>query len=244
MTTELISLQTIQDFAEHYGYWTVLLGIMLENAGLPLPGETIVVVCGFLAGGGQMNYGWVLLCAIAGAIIGDNLGYWVGYHGGWPLLLNVGKILRMPETKLLDLRHRFSHNAARAVFLGRFIALLRIFAGPMAGIAQMPYGKFLIYNSAGAALWASVTITIAFFAGRVIPLERLVGLMGQLGVGIFGIAVLWLGLPPLIKYLRHRPKPLLQTAAKTAVQAAAATVTPLDSLDTPIVAAAAQEVKS
>jgi membrane protein DedA with SNARE-associated domain len=233
MTTELISLQTIQDFAEHYGYWTVLLGIMLENAGLPLPGETIVVVSGFLAGGGQMNYWWVLVCAISGAIIGDNLGYWVGYHGGWPLLLRVGKILRMPEAKLLDLRNRFSHNAARAVFLGRFIALLRIFAGPMAGIAQMPYGKFLIYNSAGAALWAGVTITVAFFAGHVIPLERLVSLMSQFGIGIFGIAVLWLGLPPLIKYWRNRPKHNTQssqaipTSTSIPVSKVMPTVTPL-----------------
>jgi membrane protein DedA with SNARE-associated domain len=204
MTTELISLETIQAFAEQYGYWTVLFGIMLENAGIPLPGETIVVVSGFLAGGGQMNYWWVLACAIAGAIIGDNLGYWVGYHGGWPLLQTVGKVLRLPEAKLLDLRHRFSHNAARAVFLGRFIALLRIFAGPMAGIAQMPYGKFLIYNSAGAALWASVTITVAYVAGHVIPLEQLVKLMGQFGVGIFAVVVLWMVVPPLIKHFRNR----------------------------------------
>jgi membrane protein DedA with SNARE-associated domain len=207
MTTELISLQTIQDFAEQYGYWAVLFGILLENAGLPLPGETIVIVSGFLAGGGQMNYGGVLACAIAGAIIGDSLGYWVGYHGGWPLLLKIGALLRIPEAKLVDLRNRFSHNAARAVFLGRFIALFRILAGPMAGIAQMPYGKFLIYNSAGAAVWAGVTITIAYVAGHIIPLEQLVGIMGKLGVGIFGVFALWLGLPPLIKAWRHRNQP-------------------------------------
>jgi membrane protein DedA with SNARE-associated domain len=208
MSVELISPQMVEKFAQTYGYWTVLFGIMLENTGLPLPGETIVVISGFLAGGGQMNYWWVLLAAITGAIIGDNFGYWIGYYGGWPLVQRLSKFFRIPEVKLLDLRQRFSYNAPRAVFLGRFIAILRIFAGPMAGIAQMPYRKFLICNAAGAVVWASITITVAYFAGQVIPLERLLDLMSQFGIVVFALVVLWIVVPPLLERGKSHSAPV------------------------------------
>lgn len=204
MSLEFLSLERIQEIAQHYGYWTVFLGIMLENAGIPLPGETIVVVSGFLAGSGEMNYWLVLGCAIAGAVIGDNFGYWVGVYGGWPLLLRISKVFRIPESQLIDLRNRFSHNAARAVFLGRFVALLRIFAGPMAGVAQMPYPQFLLANTTGAALWATVTVTATYFAGRVFPLEQVAAWMGQLGLVVLAVVVLWLVGLPVLEYLKRR----------------------------------------
>jgi len=77
-----ISLDTVQLFAREYGYWTILAGIMLENMGIPLPGETIVLVGGFLAGSGEMRFPMVLGCAILGATLGDNFGYWLGRLGG------------------------------------------------------------------------------------------------------------------------------------------------------------------
>uniref|UniRef100_B8HN80 SNARE associated Golgi protein n=1 Tax=Cyanothece sp. (strain PCC 7425 / ATCC 29141) TaxID=395961 RepID=B8HN80_CYAP4 len=204
MSFEFLPLEMLQEFARQYGYWTVLLGIMLENAGIPLPGETIVLVGGFLAGSGEMNYWLVLACAISGAILGDNFGYWVGFYGGWPLLLRLSKWLGIAEERVLDLKKRFSHNAARAVFLGRFVALLRIFAGPMAGVAEMPYPQFLLYNSAGAILWATIMVTLAFFAGHVVPLERLAIWVGQLGFVVLGAIVLWFVVPLLWKVYRHR----------------------------------------
>jgi membrane protein DedA with SNARE-associated domain len=204
MSLEFLSLETIQEIAKQYGYWTVFLGIMLENAGIPLPGETIIIVNSFLAGSGEMSYWWVMICAIAGAILGDNFGYWIGFYGGWPLLLRLGRLFKITEEKLVDIRNRFSHNAARAVFLGRFVALLRIFAGPMAGIAQMPYPQFLLANAAGAVVWAGVTVTVAFFAGRVIPLEQVIALMGQFGVVVVLAIVLFFAVPPLLEYLKHR----------------------------------------
>lgn len=204
MPFEFVSLQTIQNIAEQYGYWTVLLGIMLENAGIPLPGETIVVVASFLAGSGKISYWWVLGCAITGAILGDTFGYWIGFYGGWPLLLRLGRAFKISDDTLIDIRNRFSHNVSRAVFLGRFVALLRIFAGPMAGIAKMPYPQFLLANIAGAFLWAGVTVTVAFFAGRVVPLEQVIALMGQFGLVVVLAIVLFFGLPPLLEYVKHR----------------------------------------
>lgn len=180
--SEIISLEVIQEIARQYGYWAVFLGISLENAGVPLPGETITLVGGFLAGNGELDYWLVFGCAVGGAIMGDNFGYWLGKWGGWSLLLQIGRLFRISEDQLLELRTEFKNNAARAVFLGRFIALLRIFAGPLAGIAEMPYGKFLLCNSAGAFLWAGLMVSLAFFLGQLVSLEQLASWVAQFSV--------------------------------------------------------------
>lgn len=194
MSIELFSLDTLQEIARQYGYWAVFFGIALENTGIPLPGETITLVGGFLAGSGELTYLWVLGSAIAGAVIGDNIGYWIGKRGGWPLLLQLGKVFRIPEDKLEEARLQFRKNAPRAVFFGRFVTLLRIFAGPMAGIAQMPYLQFLLCNFGGATVWALIMVTLSYFLGKVIPLEQLVLWVTQFGLVALGILGVVLGL--------------------------------------------------
>ncbi|NEO25714.1 MAG: DedA family protein, partial [Kamptonema sp. SIO4C4] len=149
----------------------------------------------FLAGSGELIYGWVLLSAIAGAVLGDNFGYWIGRWGGWPLLLRVGRVFRISEAQLLSVRQRFRENAAKAVFLGRFVALLRIFAGPMAGIAHMPYPRFLLCNLGGATLWGSIMVTLAFGVGQIIPLPKLVRWVGQFGVLALVVVVVAIAVP-------------------------------------------------
>jgi membrane protein DedA with SNARE-associated domain len=173
----------------------VFLGIALESAGIPLPGETITLVGGFLAGSGELNYWLVLGTAIAGAVIGDNFGYWIGKVGGWPFLVRVGRFFRITEEQLTEAKNQFSENAARAVFFGRFVALLRIFAGPMAGIAQMPYPQFILCNLAGGTLWASVMVTLSFFLGRVVPLEQLVSWMARFALVALVLVVAWIAVP-------------------------------------------------
>lgn len=182
MSLELISLDTILEIAHQYGYGAVFLGILLENTGIPVPGETITLVGGFLAGSNELNYWLVLTSATAGAVIGDNFGYWLGAYGGWELITRVGRVFKIQEEQLLKVREQFSKNAASAVFWGRFIALLRIFAGPLAGIAKMPYPKFFLYNFAGAITWAAVTVTAAYFIGQLVPLEELISLVAKFGV--------------------------------------------------------------
>ncbi len=182
MTLELLSLDNIQEIARQYGYWAVFIGIALENTGIPIPGETITIVGGVLAGSGDLSYGVVLGSAIAGAVLGDNFGYWIGRLGGWPFLLKFGRLFRIPQEKLEEVKAQFSNNAAKAVFFGRFVALLRIFAGPMAGIAKMPYGQFLLCNFGGATIWALIMVTLSFFVGRIIPLHQLVQSVAQFSI--------------------------------------------------------------
>ncbi len=182
MSIELFTLETIQEIAHLYGYWAVFIGIALENMGIPLPGETIVIVGGFLAGSSELNYGMVLGSAIAGAVLGDNFGYWVGRIGGWQLIVKIGSIFRIQEQQLEQVKDRYSKNAAQAVFFGRFVTLLRIFAGPLAGITKMPYKQFLLCNLGGATLWSTTIVTLAFFLGRVVSLEQIITWATQAGV--------------------------------------------------------------
>lgn len=195
MSLEFLSLETIQEIARQFGYLAVFLGILLENVGIPIPGETVTLVGGFLAGSGELNY-WLLLGdAILAAFIGGICGYWIGRYGGWSLLLSLGQFFRIQEEKLVELKDKFSANASKAVFFGRFVALLRIFSAPMAGIVQMPFAKFLWFNFAGATVWASVMVTLAFFVGRIVSLEQLVTWVAQFAAIALFLAIAWIVVP-------------------------------------------------
>ncbi|MEM1252056.1 MAG: DedA family protein [Cyanobacteria bacterium P01_H01_bin.21] len=204
---DFFSLETIQTLAQDYGYWAIFFGIMLENMGLPLPGETVTLVGGFLAGSEELTYRWVLSSAIAGAVIGDSMGYWIGFYGGWPLLLRLGSLFRISEAALENIREQFSQNADKAVIFGRFVALLRIFAGPLAGIARMPYWKFLLCNLLGASLWGTAMVTLAFFVGRLIPLATLVSWVTQFTVAALALVVLWVVILWWLERRQHTPAP-------------------------------------
>lgn len=179
MSLEFISLENIQEIAHHYGYLAIFVGILLENLGIPIPGETVTLVGGFLAGSNELRYWFVLASAIAGATIGGIFGYWIGRAGGWALLVKFGKLLRISEVRLLSIKDKFSENSVKTVFFGRFFALLRIFLAPLAGIVGMPFGKFFLVNIAGASIWGSVMVTLAYFAGKVVSLEQLVAWVSQ-----------------------------------------------------------------
>ena len=174
MSLEFISLERIHDIAHQYGYWAIFLGILLENLGFPLPGETLTLVGGFLAGSNELSYWLVLSDATAGAFLGGTCGYWIGRIGGWSLLMRLLGVLKISEARIINAKKQFSENAFKAIFFGRFFALLRVFAAPLAGIAEIPFTRFMVYNFAGAATWAGIMVSLAFFAGRVISLEQLI----------------------------------------------------------------------
>lgn len=203
---ELISLEMMQDIAREYGYWAIFCGILLENMGIPIPGETVTLVGGFLAGSDELDVWYVLAVATVGAIIGDSGGYLLGYYGGWPLLLRIGKLLRVSEERLVAVRDRFSKNAGKAVLFGRFVALLRVFAGPLAGITRMPYPKFLLCNAIGAATWASVMVSLTYFLGRLVPLAVLVKWAAEFtGLALMGV-IAWVTITWWLESRRATPQ--------------------------------------
>ncbi len=192
---EFLSLETIQELANQYGYLAVFVGILLENLGIPLPGETITIVGGFLAGSGELNYWLVLGSAALGAFIGGVGGYFIGKYGGWKLILAGSKLFRIQEVQLEETKTRFSDNAVKAVFFGRFIPLIRIISSPMAGVVEMPFGKFLAVNLAGALTWAGVITTLAFFVGKIVSLEQLLEWASKFAVLALLIAIAFIVVP-------------------------------------------------
>jgi membrane protein DedA with SNARE-associated domain len=195
MSFEFLSLETIQEIAKHYGYWAVFLGIALESLGITNPGETITIVGGFLAGSGELDYWLVLGTASIGAVLGSSIGYWIGKLGGWALLERAGRLFRISEAQLIEVKREFGENAGRAVFFGRFVAFLRILASPMAGIVEMPFPQFMLFNLAGATVWASVMVTLSFFLGRIIPLEQLISWVAKFALVALILVVAWFVVP-------------------------------------------------
>jgi len=159
-------VQVLEPIIAANGYWLIALIIFLENAGIPLPGETSLIFAGVLASQGKLNIGFVLLSAVMGAILGDNAGYFLGRRFGRSLVLKYGKIFGMTPEKFERAEISFLKNSSWAVYFGRFIILLRILAGPLAGITQMPWPKFFIFNALGAISWAGAIGGASYFFGK------------------------------------------------------------------------------
>ena len=194
----------LQEWLQQWGYGVSFLAMLLENAGLPLPGETVTLLGGYAAGSGQLHGLGVMAAAASGAMLGDNLGYWVGRRAGWGLILRVGRLLRQSPEQLDRLRDQFLRHANASVLMGRFVAVLRVVAGPMAGAVGMPYRRFLLCNTAGAVLWASTMVSLAWLGGRWIPFSQMVGGVVNFGLGALLLVVVIVLLPKLFSALERR----------------------------------------
>ncbi|GAA1371668.1 DedA family protein [Streptomyces beijiangensis] len=151
-------------------YLLVAVVIGVESLGIPLPGEIVLVSSALLASQhGHINPVILGICASAGAIIGDSIGYAIGRKGGRPLLAWLAKKFpkHFSESNVGMAERSFQKWGMWAVFFGRFVALLRIFAGPLAGVLHMPYWKFLIANVIGGILWAGGTTAAVYYVGVV-----------------------------------------------------------------------------
>jgi membrane protein DedA with SNARE-associated domain len=148
-STSLISLVQV------HGPWIIFVVVALESAGVPLPGETILVAAALLAAAtNQIDIAVVVAAAAAGAIVGDGIGYTIGRRFGMPLLRKYGRYIRLDENRLLIGRYLFFRYGSAVVFFGRFIAVLRMFAALLAGANSMPAGRFFFFNVTGGICWA------------------------------------------------------------------------------------------
>ena len=197
-------MATLQEVIGRWGYLVIFAAMLLENAGLPLPGETVTLLGGYAAGSGQLNILGVMGAAAGGAVLGDNIGYWVGRRLGWGLILKVGRWLGQSPAQLEKLRDQFLRHAGPSVLLGRFVAVLRVVAGPMAGAVGMPYPKFLLCNVIGATLWATTMVSLAWLGGRWIPVERMVKGVVEFGLGALVLVALIVLLPRLLSRFEQR----------------------------------------
>ena len=193
------SLADLETLLGRWGYAVIFAAMLMENAGVPLPGETITLLGGYAAGSGQLNLAGVMAAAAGGAVLGDNIGYWVGRRLGWPVMVRVGGWLGQRPDQLERLRLRFLQRAGLSVFLGRFVAVLRVLAGPLAGAVAMPYPRFLLCNLAGAVLWAGTMVSLAWLWGRWIPIDRMLKGVVEFGLAALGLVVLLVLLPRLLE---------------------------------------------
>jgi membrane protein DedA with SNARE-associated domain len=194
--------QLLSEFFARYGYWVVFFGVMLENIGFPVPGETVLLFAGFLAYQGKIHILPAILAAIAGATIGASLGYLLGRYGGTSL---VNRFLsRFPRLRKRydDAQKTFLKHGQWAVFAARFITGLRVFAGILAGVLRMPFSTFMLFSFAGAVCWALAIGYVGFLFGSSWgKLVSLVGRMDRIALVIIasGVAVLL-----LVSWLRRK----------------------------------------
>jgi membrane protein DedA with SNARE-associated domain len=180
-------------FAAH-GYWTVALGLLIENAGVPVPGETILLFASFLAySEHHLHLPWIIVTATLAATLGDNLGYMIGRRGGRPLLDRYRHIFHIPARHVRRGERLFSRYGCVTIFFARFIFGLRVIAGPLAGVLRMPWREFALFNFLGAALWVTVISIVGYIFGR--HWDALLRLMSQFNVGIVVavvvVALIW-----------------------------------------------------
>jgi membrane protein DedA with SNARE-associated domain len=138
-----------------YGYAVVFFGVFLENTGLPVPGETALLAGAALSRSGRLSLPLVIVTAIAGAILGDNLGFLIGRRGGRALVDRFGPRVGLSRDRLLQFDRFFDRHGAKTVFIARFVTGLRVFGALLAGTSGLSWGRFLLYNSTGAIAWAT-----------------------------------------------------------------------------------------
>ena len=195
------ALQTLTDLYAAHGYWVLFLAVLLENAGIPIPGETALLAAGYLCSadaGHRLHLGVVMGIASLAAILGDNLGYWLGRRFARPRLTQGRRFLFLTPARLAMAESYFTRYGSFTVFFARFVTGLRVVAGPAAGASLMPWSRFALSNGAGAILWAaSITLLGKYFGHAWGALRHAMGEGAWILAGVAGIIA-------LVLWIRHR----------------------------------------
>jgi membrane protein DedA with SNARE-associated domain len=198
----------LQHFLMTYGYWAVFVFVAIESIGIPFPGETMLLVAAIDAGTThQLSIVLVILAATCGAILGDNLGFWIGREGGYRLLRRYGRYIGFNERRVKLGLYLFRTQGDKIVFFGRFVAVLRAWAAFLAGVNRMQWSRFLLFNALGGVIWATLYGLGGYFLG-----EEIHRLTGPVGIVIIVLAVLII-IASLI-FVRRQEKQLEEKAEK------------------------------
>jgi membrane protein DedA with SNARE-associated domain len=172
-----------------YGYFALFALVGAESLGIPVPGETALITAGIYAGHTHRLSPWLIFAvASAAAIIGDNIGYWIGDKGGYRLARRYGPKVRLDERKLKVARYLFDRHGGKVVFFGRFVSVLRTYAAFLAGTTRMRWWRFLPANAAGGILWAAIFTWAAYLAGN--ALQRATGTITWVLAGAAVLAII------------------------------------------------------
>jgi membrane protein DedA with SNARE-associated domain len=203
-----LPLAHLTSLLDTYGYVAVAGIVALEGMGIPLPGETVLIAAAVDAGTAHdLDIVLVIAAAAAGAIVGDNVGYWIGREAGYRLLLRYGGYVHLTEPRLKLGIYLFRRYGGAIVFFGRFFAVLRILAPVLAGANRMQWPRFVVFNAAGAISWATIYGTAAFIFGDVL---HLVSRRAGLALVVAAVALVIAG----VVYLRRNEARLLGEAER------------------------------
>lgn len=178
-----------------YGYLAVFGIVGLESLGIPLPGETTLITAALYAGAThRISIVGVILAAICGAIIGDNVGYLIGHWGGYRLLVRYGRYILLDDAKIKVARYLFLRYGGQVVFFGRFVSILRAYAAFLAGTTRMRWRRFFAFNAAGGIVWASLYGAAAYFLGKEVerlsrPLAIAFGILGAIALIVAAVLI-------------------------------------------------------
>lgn len=184
-------IEFLMPYFSNYGYYLVFFGVFLENSallGLLVPGETLLIVASFYAARHSLRLEYIILLAFLGAVLGDNLGYFIGLRGGRPFLKKYQRYFFVSEKRLRAVERYYKNHGGKTVFIARFTSFLRALAAITAGVSRMDYKKFVLYDFLGALIWAPVISILGYFLGYNWPL--LEKIINRIGLGVFLILVL------------------------------------------------------
>jgi membrane protein DedA with SNARE-associated domain len=159
-------LNALSSPLEHYGLWAILAFVLLEDFGIPVPGETVLIAGAVFAGSGQLNIVAVGVVGFIAAVAGDNIGYAIGRFGGRALVERWGKYVFLTPERLDKAEAFFQRHGGKIITIARFIEGLRQANGIIAGIAEMHWLRFVAFNALGAALWVGTWVSVGYFAGQ------------------------------------------------------------------------------
>jgi membrane protein DedA with SNARE-associated domain len=169
---------------EHYGYLIVFFGVLLGTAGVPFPSAAILLASGVLVQQGHLDLEDAVVFGTLGAILGNQIGYWVGHRAGRPFVLKWGRYIKLTPERLEQVERLFERHGGKAVFAGRFFSVSRLLEALVAGMSRMRWGTFFLYSALGGAAWATAVVLVGYFFGQ-----------------SWGIAQGWSGRTPLLLVL-------------------------------------------
>ncbi|HXD74946.1 MAG TPA: DedA family protein [Vicinamibacterales bacterium] len=178
----------LTDLFARYGYFVVFFGVLLENAGIPVPGETILLAAAALSRFGHLSIVSVVIVAITAAVLGDNIGFYIGRRGGRLLLERKGRLFGLTPARLAQFDGFFDRHGAKTVFIARFVTGLRVVGAILAGASTMAWSHFLIFNAAGAVAWATTFGTVGYLLGYSWEtIERWIGHLGLVFLALIAV---------------------------------------------------------
>ena len=158
-------LHSLEPTLNQFGYLAVLGLVLIEDFGVPVPGETILILAAIYAGTGRLNVVLAGLLGFVGAVIGDNIGFAIGHFGGRPLIERFGRYIFLTPARIERATGFFDRHGGWIIIVARFIEGLRQANGIIAGISGIHWAKFLLFNAIGAALWVGVWTTLGYLSG-------------------------------------------------------------------------------